>query len=348
MTVNEMHIEVSQSTQLVAANRTRKWYPEEIDWVLNKMMYRFIENSLIPRKDGSGGFELDQSKVDGIRMLVKTNIPLTPYIDSDYRYKTYLPANYLHLLSDASYTRPICSGDTNTTSSETLYLSRIRQNRSTLGSPNYYQDLELVMTSGTVNIPDNLPYNHQYTGYPEKSDISFLVPFILWKTGVRWERFGEYYYPGYYLDISKTDPGFPSLEVDGVDVADYAVSSFTLTKYSEDSKDVHRSNRLTPSHLVSNMLSTAHFKPSFISPISELERDILWIHANKSFIVSRVEVSMIRKPQPISLSLGTDCELGETAHQKICDLAVEYLQGRTKDTKGVELTENDISKRIIL
>jgi len=37
MTIREMHIEIEQATQQVAANRGRKWYPEEIDWVLNKI-----------------------------------------------------------------------------------------------------------------------------------------------------------------------------------------------------------------------------------------------------------------------------------------------------------------------
>ena len=43
-----MHIEVNQSLQKMAANKTLKFQPSEIDWVLNKMQLRFVENLLRP------------------------------------------------------------------------------------------------------------------------------------------------------------------------------------------------------------------------------------------------------------------------------------------------------------
>jgi len=39
----------------------------------------------------------------------------------------------------------------------------------------------------------------------------------------------------------------------------------------------------------------------------------------------------IRKPRTISLSLNQSCELADTTHHKIVDLAVEILRLDTKD-----------------
>jgi hypothetical protein len=342
-----MHIELDQSTQLVAANRTRKWFPEEKDWVLNKVMNRFIESSLIRKPDGSGGFELDQSKVDGIKNLIRSKQPLIAWIDSPDRYKAYLPADYLHLLSDSSFTQANCGAPDPSTTTVTHYITRLLSSKSAKPGPSYYQTLDLVMGGKTVKIPADLPYNNEYVGYPEKNDISFLVPYLLSKTGLYWERFGDVYHPGQFIAVSQSPIAAPTLKIDGTTFNSVTASSFTLTRH-EDVSSKMRNNRLTASNLVPAMRSTSFFKSSSISPISELENNILWIYRDKSFTVSRIEVSYIRRPQPISLSLGTDCELGETVHQKICDLAVEYLQSRNKDVKGVQMSEADISKRIIL
>ena len=347
MTVREMHIEIDQCTQLVAANRTRKWYPEEKDWVLNKMMLRLIENSLIRKPDNSGGFELDQSKVDAIKNLIKTRQELTAYIDSPTRYKCFLPADYLFLLSDASYTKPNCGEPDPEVINSTQYITRLLQEKSDKVTPSYYEEVNLLMQGVNITIPDNLPYNNDYAGYPEVDDISFLVPYILWKTGLRWERYAGLYYPGHYIGVTNTNPSNPSVEVDGTIFNEFSISTLSLSRHTE-STHKHHNNRLTASNLISGMLPTAFFKPSYISPISELEKDILWIYRDNSFTVSKTEISYICKPQPISLSLGTDCELGETVHQKLCDLAVEYMQNRVKDLKGVQLSEADIVKRINL
>ncbi len=348
MNVREMHIEIDQSSQLVAANRTRKWYPEEKDWVLNKIMFRYIESCLVKRPDGSGGFELDQSKADGIRNLIKTKQALTAWVDSDVRYKSFLPADYLHLLSDASYTKANCGAADPALIGVLHYLSKIKQIKSEKAEAPFYETLILTLENIETSVPDELPYNNEYLGYPEKEDISFLVPYILWKTGLRWERFDDKYFPSHYMLFGTTTPTGGELTIDGDESAVYDTTAFTLQKHTPTGHAIHN-NRLTASNMVNAMLPTSFFKPSYISPISELERDILWIYRDNSFTVSHVEISYIRKPQPISLSLGTDCELsGESTHQKLCDLAVEYLQGRTKDLKGVQMSEADIAKRIIL
>ncbi|MFZ8528579.1 hypothetical protein ACO1NJ_14750, partial [Staphylococcus aureus] len=68
----EMIIEVRQATQNIAANTRRKLQDEEIVWILNKIQERFIQSKIKRRKDGSGGFQLDQLDADAIRPLLTT------------------------------------------------------------------------------------------------------------------------------------------------------------------------------------------------------------------------------------------------------------------------------------
>lgn len=349
MNVRDMHIEIEQSTQQVAANRGRKWLPEEIDWVLNKMQDRFISSCLRPRADGSGGFELDQAKADHIRMLV-TRATLTPYIEDSERYKCFLPANYRNLLADWSYTIDLCGKPAPPPVSQTLYILKQKQYLSTQADPNpppFYASMSLNMGTLVIDIPGDLPYGHNYTGYTEVKDISFLVPWVLWKLkDVYWERFDDLYIPSTYIAVA-TANGTTALIVDGQDKTDNSTATKSLTYHN--GTGTRRNNRLSPTDIIPSLNQSAHYKSAHYSPVSELEGANLIIHRDNSFTVTGVGVSYIRNPQPISLSLNSDCELaGEATHQAICDLAAEYLKITMQDAQGAELKNRDITNRVIL
>lgn len=346
-----MHIEIQQSVQQVAANRSRKYYDEEIDWILNKVQDRFILNCLRPKTDQAGrftgGFEIDQIQADKIRMLVKTNVALTPYVIDDTRYKCFLPADYQHLLDDESATVQLC-GSLPTEVKETIWITRLRQDRSSKSAAPYYASLEIDMPSKNITLPADLPYYNSYAGQSEKEDISFLIPWILSKAKTwYWERFDDLYVPGSYFEVTATAPvGVYKVIVDGATGTDTIIMQRTLTKHS--GTGIWRSNRLSPSEVISSLNQSSFYKSSHFSPVSELEGSNLNIYRDGSFTVSGVKVSYIRKPQPISLSLGTDCELSPTYHQQICDLAVEYIKGQTKDTEGRQLKNADLAERVTL
>lgn len=359
MTVRDMHIDLDQSTQLVAANRTRKWYPEEKDWVLNKIMERFIRQQLRPRKDAlgniTGGFELDQAGSDAIRMLVVTNAALTPYIVDNKRYKCFLPADYSYLLSDGSDTKLICDATVEEpTASHTHFRTAMRQEQCPIDVLPHYGTMILQMPDKTVTIPDDLPPFNDYVGYREQKDISLLVPWILWKSGWYWERYDELYKPGWYIQVQNSTPSTATISIEGVtindpggvDYADPVTSTKTYSYHTAAGNSVN--NRLLATDIVRQMNQSSFFKTAYYSPITELENNLLWVYRDNSFIVSGVSISYIRKPQPISLSLNTDCELAEGVHRVILEQAVEYMQNRTKDLQGVQLSEADMAKRIVL
>ena len=361
MTVREFHIEIDQSTQLVAANRSRRWYPEEKDWVLNKIQERFIRSKLRPKKDAqgnlTGGFQLDQAGGDDIRGLVVTNHPLVPYIVDSEKYKCFLPPDYSYLLSDGSRTKLICDSTVaETTANHTHTRSMLKLEQAPVTGGPYYAELVVDMPDKTVTIPDDLPSFNSHVGYTEKADISFLTPWILWKSGTwYWERYDELYKPGWFIQVQNTTPGtVPAITVDGVGIGDIDGADFSDPVVNTKIYSYHTAtgklvnNRLSPTDILRNLRQSRYFGTAHYSPLSELTGDLLLVYRDDNFIVSGVEISYIRKPQPISLSLNTDCELPEGVHRLICDYAVEYLQGRAKDLQGVQMSEADLIKRVVL
>lgn len=346
MTVRDMHIEVEQSVAVVAANRTRKYLPEEIDWVLNKQMGRFIQSRLKPRKD-SGGFEIDQVGADSIRNLI-TNTDIVPYIIDPLTYKCFFPPDYAYLISDSSFTTLNCGRPDPALISNTLFITNQRQERSALSAPPYYANMQLVMPNGSVIIPTALPYGNSFAGYQDINDVSFLVPWICYEGELYWERFDDIYLPGRYIYVGLTAPaGSIFIIVDGTSSFENSTSTKAFFTHTAG-PGKERSNRLTASSLVSDLQQAAFYKTTYYSPISELENNTLKVYRDNSFTVSNVSITYVRKPQPISLYLNTDCEINPLFHQTICDLAVEYLKGRLNDPEGTNLARADIMERVAL
>jgi len=348
MTVREMHIELDQSLQQVAAHRTRKYQPEEKDWVLNKMQNRFIQSCIRPKKDGSGGFEIDQLGTDVLRNLIVTGSELVPYIDpSKSRYKCFLPSDYNYLLTNWSYSTALCTGVEAKVEAVSLDVYTLRQTTSDKGTSPFYETIAVNLGEKTVTIPDDLPYGNTYTGYKRKEDISFIIPWITSIGSYYWEQLDDVFKPKHYLIVV---PGGttvnPELTVDGTTTSVSEKYTWSLQRHTN--QGVYVENRLLPSNKIPTVNTTQFYKTSHYSPISELKGNTLYVYYDSSFTVNKVGITYIRKALPISLSLGTDSELPESFHQQICDLAVEYLKGRLENVPGQQLAENDNNTRVVL
>lgn len=350
MNVRGMHIQVNQTLQQVAANATRKFLDEEIDLALNKSMDRFIQARVKPRKDGSGGFEIDQLSADAIRNILVTDDFDAYYYRSD-RYVVNLPPDYLNLISDSAYVQNNC-GQTPAELFTPMKVVYLKQNMSAKGGPKYYETLSITMDSKSVTIPGSLPYLNQYLGYVSKPDVVNLVPFILHQLQqqglkVYWEKFNTIHKPSTYILTSAVST-VASLTVDGSVLTSTSSEDFPLKKHTNTTPAKLTANRLSNSAVVNRMGQSAFYKTSAMTPISELIGENLYIYTDSSFIVSKVRLTYVRKPLPISLALGTDCELAEDFHQAICDLTVEHLQGVLGNQAGAAQRVQDNEQRVVL
>lgn len=350
MTTQEMHIEVNQSLQKVAANKTRKFLNEEIDLVLNKMVHRFVQSKVKPRRDGSGGFEIDQLDVDAVRPLLKT-VQLPAYISDPERYVAFLPGDYDYLIADSSFVHNLCGIATPAPTPKTLTILTLRQDRSGRTDPPFYASMSVQLGGHTTSIPGSLSYNNSYAGYGTKEEVRDMVPHVLhdfWAAGldIHWEVWNNIRKPGHYILAGEDVTAVGALIVDGTTLTQLTNTTRTLGTHATAGTRV--ANRLTNSSMVPDLLNTAFYKSSSLTPISELQGDNIYLYTDGNFTVNKLEVVYIRKPRIISLLLGTDCDLAPTFHQHICDLAVEYITSRLGKVAEQQLAQGDNDRRVTL
>ena len=351
MTVREMHIEINQSTQKVAANTTRKFLYPEIDWVLNKMFNRFIQLSLKPKLNAqgkpTGAFTVDQLRVDALRNLIVTNKELISDLTISKRSKHILPSNYMYLLSDQSHLLTGCGTSIATDVPITLQFIRLPE---ATGPGPYFSSFSITVNGTTISIPGSLEQYHKYTATTNKADISFIIGFILYKlraAGVEayWEKYDTIYKQNCIIVPDGTGI---TLSYNGTTVTSNTSTVVDTMKKVITTEGLFRANRLEESANIPELLQTAFYQSSMQSPISELENNVLWVYNGKNFTVTKAIVSYIRKPKPISIILGSDCEIAEEFHQTICDMSTEYLLNRMQDKDGTTLSTLDLENRVIL
>ena len=359
MTVREMHIEINQSLQKVAANLTRKYLSPEIDWVLNKIQNRFIQESLRPVALNDPSLAkyrfADQIRTDALKNLTVTGRTIAAWElpGSQERVACFLPPDYMFLMSDVSNMYNLC-GALQVSTPLTKSFTTLELSQSSAGSgPYYVTGNAITVGATTINIPASLPTFNTYTGYNKKEDVVFLKDFIIYKfrelgIDVYWERYGNFYRPNKFIIPNSVST---TLLWDSIAVTSSAVESFTINSltlptgvpaitYTTD-------NRLTSNYDISSIY-TPYYGPSIKSPVSELSDHVLYVYHDNNTIVNSVNISYIRKPKPISLSLGLDCEISSSSHQTICDLAIEYIKGQQEDGQGVEIKKQDNSTRVII
>jgi hypothetical protein len=355
MTTRELHIEINQSLQKVAANLTRKFLSEEIDWVLNKVQHRFIQQCLRPVQfngNNTGQFRYaDQLRTDALKNLVVSGKEVTAYKDSDKRIRVYLPDNYMYMLADASNMVNLC-GETRVETSTPKTITTLKLSKSTLSIAPYYATGVLNFNGTTFTIPTDLNIFNSYTGYVKKEDVNFLKDWLLYQMqaqgiNVYWEYFGDLYRPNCFI-FDETITTL-TLTWDSVAVTSTTSEVLNLVSQSTALSTTHTAdNRLTSSYDIPSLQNSPFYVTSRNTPISELSNKLLYVYQDENTTVKSVNLSYIRTPQPISLSLATNCELDERFHQSICDLVVEYIKGQMEDPQGFQLKQQDNNTRVIL
>ena len=81
------------------------------------------------------------------------------------------------------------------------------------------------------------------------------------------------------------------------------------------------------------------------SPLTTMRGDYIDVYTSDIFIIDKVKITYIRKPQQISLPLGISCELPEHTHQEIVDMTVSSILEGISDprykTHQLEVSKNE-------
>jgi len=332
MTAKEMHIGVEQGLQRHNSYVFDDFLPEEIDLVLNKVTKRFIDDKF--RKDNvSKGFQPNQGNLDDIQFLIEKDVKLPAFLDftNDKAY-CVLPSNYLYLINNRSKINDNCKL-VNFTEVEPFtenYLVYTLKNSENEENP--YDEFKIIFNGVTIFDIDKYLISQGLSVNEEKFVIKNLVIDEIRNNlptgviGIYWERYRNSYYPDSFIVVTHTNPVNNRIIIDEENIEVELVAVEGLERSVLPAlKEVN--NRLTKSENFSQVLYDNVFHRTIPrSPVSELSKNFLNVYFNKKFIVNSIVIDYVRNPQNISLYLNRSCELSESVHERIVDLAVEFIK----------------------
>jgi hypothetical protein len=346
MTPQELHIQVNQDLQRVASYVYDDFEVEEIDIVLNKMQDRFIDDK-VKRDAQGGGFQVDQVDLDNLRSVLVSDVELPVYVDTVRKQGFIIfPDDYRYLIRDSSLIFKTCIKPEDseyflldTTPIDALSSTLLPFPKTTETSTPYS---EVVIQYNGNTLFTLADYPELSSGLEEPEQRFIILNLILDSirrekptglVGAYWETYDKVYKKDSFILVSDPTAVLPiSITVDGTTTTG-VTSSITGLVVSSNTATEEVSNRLTKTEGLSDVKRLNHYTKTIArSPISSIAGNRLYLHFDESFIPTKVIIDYIRIPRKISLPLGISCELAETTHQKICDLAVEFIKNTIEQT----------------
>ncbi len=348
MTVFELHLQINQRLQDVASFKRNKYFPEEIDMALNKAMFRILEKGVEKK------FQDSQINLTTVESLIQKNRASDVIIpqSNDPLYEPSILSAYSLVPTDLYWTLnnrlEVVNNPYDCETAPTVALTDLSEFVAVIGYPTvvgdtpFYQNLNIVSSlQGTLYAaPTELAGG--VTTEPGKYFLTNNVIEQFYRTtntGVYWERYRDTYYRGKFIVVSSSPLGTVTISCTG-----YPSTSVTatLTTYKTYNRGLIG---LTPQNVVSiatpridkqdalyqAKYQNIYYAPKLNEPLINQLFDYFVLYRDKSFLITRLYTDYIRKPRTISLSLGQTCELNETTHPKLVDIAVEILRLDIKD-----------------
>lgn len=357
MEIFKLHLEINQRLQEVASFKRNKYFPEEIDLALNKAMFRILEKGVEVK------FQSDQINLATVSALIQKNRPLDVLIPqtTDPLYEENILTGYSLVPTDLYWTlgtrAEIVTDPLNCDTAPTLATSSINEYMATITYPTpgssapFYQNLAISSSAqGTLySSPIELA-----SGVADEQGKYILTRNIVEKfyrtesIGIFWERYRDVYYRNQFIVVSSNPLGTVAISCTGRP---------SITSIATQSSYIVYNRGLIPS-LISKKVSIAapridkqdalyqalyqntYYTPKPTEPLINQTSDYLILYRDKSFLITRLYADYIRKPRTISLSLSQTCELDESMHPKLIDMAVEILRLDTKDPAYVATVQD--------
>jgi hypothetical protein len=360
LTIFELHLSVNQRLQEVASYKRDKLFPQEIDLALNKAMFRFLEKGVDENFQGN---QINLGDIMGLIRKNKINEVITPSIsDPLYEdnilnvYSTIPPDLYWLIDSRAEVISDPLNCDTAPTLGTQIITEYVCPVAFPSGGSNPY--FASLIINGTI-IPNlySAP-NPINTGFTSSNSAYILINNIVESfyrhptIKVYWERYRDVYYKNCLIFVSPSNTGNITISGTGFTSSTGTVVATNYTVYNRAlisnlaSKDVKVSPiKSTKENLLySSLKQNQFYKTRKIEPLMDQTLDYFTIYREESFLVTRMYYDYIRKPRTISLTLNQSCELADSTHPKIVDMAVEILRLDTKDATYPATTQ-DINQR---
>ena len=325
MLIQEMHNKVEVRLQKMASHIYDWIQSEQVDSYLNDNILAYVKNkSNSSSLSGKAPFHRDMKNLEDLRTLVVDSPDLRGYMKDDWFMDVRMPGDHLVTVVATVDSSDIC---------------------------NYPNGFPLPSAEPRYSALFDLPYNikklsigaHDIIEFPgyQDPDLAFLNHNLL--HGVLNNEYGDIYFRNNRYEFVQK-PG-------------HELNNLTITMVTDDGEDIQTvpftvQNRNYYGSVISG--KTKHIRiiraeefPHYMNhpfadstsnnPSGFVVNDLLEIHTNKRFILSKVKLVYIRKPAKVSLSLNVSCDLPEHVHEEIVDRTVadiletiesERLQGK--------------------
>jgi hypothetical protein len=331
MDVQEMHIEIEQATQAIAANVRRKLYPEEVDWVLNKVRGRYIATHVSALRGNPGA---EQSILHLSRLGTLLSEDTLQTYKTERGVAAALPFNISELLSVEPQVHNLCGG-TASTLREAVPLHSLKITN-TSAEEEFYKSVVLSIDGDTKFSMQVYAAARGVTfnGFTAADERWRLVPLLMAELHYRgyevyWEHCGAVYQPGCILFAGLAPAATIVITIDGT-VTNSTVSSTLQTKYT-NTPLTYYPGRLYFQTIAPVIRKGAFSSTFYRSPLCVLQDGTVEIELADSFIVSNLKIQHVRRPRKIDINLRENCELPVDTHPDICDLATEYIKQLRSD-----------------
>jgi len=372
MNVLEMHIAWKQGMDKVHSERDDQFLPQEIDIELNRAMQRFIDQRYGKNKNYQEGFEQSQKRIDELRSLVvEYEAPVT-YKEEVFTNRIWadsfqLPNDYMYLVNQRSRIfKNNCNtvGFTEVSLPSTFYFTFNLQNFF-VRELQFLDKIRMVDTSGQQALvwepsPQLIQAGYEPSQFPENTTA--LVNDMLANSqpgfDIYWQEFGPLDFPGQFIVVVNMDTYpwiYPQTTLlQSVDDQNVVQGELQILEQTQDLKKrvptiettkENVLNRFSQQDDIYRLLKDPFNTTTEKEPLTTIRDSFIDIYTSSIFIIDTVKITYIRKPLPISISLGYDCELPEHTHQTIVDMAVASGLERTSDprykTQAAELLNRE-------
>lgn len=366
MTVNEMHIAVNLGVQKIASFQVDNLLPEEIDHELNLAMMRFVKQRYNPMSNRMGkGFEQSQKRIDDLRHLV-VQAPRTsfqvfsgPVYNANkgpiYQDRVKLPDDYLFLVSARANTQYLCDGNIINNILNNTSLKAFIKIDLTPPAPGYFLTGVSVVIGSVWYSITNTPLGEEITREQLLNDDTYLLN---WKAQISKEDLSssvnnpfnsveetpvanpnELYLTATYgpSQLSGNYARLTWVNSSGMASAIYTYSTSVFQTFRVSRTYNGDQGIFTAKHAqyddVFKMLDDPFNTTKYNLPIYTFQEDTLDFYTDVSFVVSYAILNYIRRPKPISLSLGQGCELAEHTHPEIVEMTIKSILEGIQDPR---------------
>ena len=367
-----MHISLRQTVDRINSQRADQLLSEEIDLELNRAMQRFINQRYGKNNVYQEGFEESQKRIDELRTLLveyESGVTFKEILkpDSIFVDQFQLPANYMYLVNQRSkiFIDNCKTIDYNLIANQDINYFTFTFDDFMVNGNEFVESIRMqdtdINTTPTIfptvwsASPELTASGYSPSAYPQYINEVRADLLDNPQPGfeIYWESYGPLSIPNTFIvivDIDGTGGVFNWDASNGnvtplvsIDTLNNTVTSVP-PRFEDRSNNLVREprgnytedtvlNKFSQQDDIFRLLDDPFNSTTHTSPLTTIRGGFIDIYTNAIFITSSVKITYLRKPQPINLSLGYNCELPDHTHEEVIAMAASSILEESSDPR---------------